>query len=278
MPQTAMPSARNPLDLATVLAAGTTPDVVMLEWTGKALPGALLPRYREALQALRLVRGVARRGSADDFARLEQAALGIPGIAGPDRAIIRASPQIAAMSTSLLQATRREMALAARHQPVLFAGRSDFYNHARFSMTPVGRLLLDQAAIDGAAAAEAMDALMTALALLGALQEAAQRYRTSGVVALPWQWLSSEDVAADALGQPRCSPGLRQAYNRGIDRAHELLVIAGPARGLRGLGGWVKANNLLAHRLLGRLQRKDPLARPVVLGLFDRLALRLANI
>src|SRR6185312_7104458 len=106
---------------------------------------------------------------------LEQAALGIPGIAGPDRAIVCAAPQIAAMSASLLQAARREMALAARNQPTLFAGWSDFYNHARFSIVPLGRLLLEHAGIDGAAPAEAMDALMTALALIGALQEAPQR-------------------------------------------------------------------------------------------------------
>lgn len=273
-----MPSARNPLDLAAVLAAGTTPDVVLLEWTGKTLPAPGVPRYREALQAMRLIRGVARLGGSEDFVRLEQAALGIPGIAGPDRAIVCASPQVAAMSAALLQAARREMTLGARNQPMLFAGWSDFYNHTRFSMTPLGRLLLEQASIEGAAPAEAMDALMTALALVGALQEAAQRYRATGVVALPGQWLNSEGVGPAALGQDRCSAGLRQAYNRGIDRAHELLAIAGPARGLRGLGGWVAANSLLAHRVLGRLQRKDPLARPVALGLFDRLALRLANI
>jgi len=273
-----MPSARNPQHLATVLAAGNTPDVVLLDWAGKALPSTALPRYRDMLQALRLIRGVVRLGGGDDFMRLEQAALDIPGMPGPDRAIVCASPQIAAMSASLLQAARRELTFVARNQPILFPGWSDFYNHARFSMAPAGRLLLEHANIEGAAPAEIMDALMTALALVAALQEAPLRYRANQMVALPWQWLANEGVPAEALGQVRCSTALRQAYDRGVDRAHELLAIAGPAHGLRGLGGWAAGTMLLTQRLLRRLQRRDFLARPVALGLFDRLALRLANI
>jgi phytoene/squalene synthetase len=123
-----------------------------------------------------------------------------------------------------------------------------------------------------------MDALMTAVSLVGLLQEAAQRYRLSGTMTLPAQWLSGENIAPDALSRPRSTAALRKVFSRGIDRAHELLAIAGPARNLRELGGHAAATSLLARRLLQRLARRDPLARPVALGMFDRLALRLANI
>lgn len=258
-----MPTAANPPDLAGILAAGNTPDVVLLQWTGKALPATLIPRYRQALQALQAVRGGVRMG--------DEAALMQWELAAPDDA------EFATLRRALLQAARRELGTMARHDPLLFAGWSDFYNHARFAMVPLGRLMLHAAGVTSTPAAEALDASMTALALIGALQEAPQRYRATGTVALPWQWLANENVAASALGRAHCGVGLRQAYGRGIDRAHELLAIAGPARTLPGIGHWAAANNLLAQRLLRRLQRRDFLARPVALGLWDRLALRLKN-
>ena len=264
-----------------MLAAGDTPDVVLLAWAGKSLPARLMPLHDDMLAALRLVRGLARAPAAQRDAALalaealERAARGEDerAIAPEFLAIACASPPVAAMTAQLLQATRRELALALRGEAALFAGWSDFYSHARFSLVPVGRTLLGAADIAGET--EAMDALMTAVALIALLQEAALRYRSAGTVSLPLQWLSGEGLSGIELGGRRSSASLRRAFARGTDRAYELLAIAGPTRGLRSIGDHASASNLLAHRLVRRLKRRDPLARPVALGLFDRLGLRL---
>ncbi len=274
------------IDLAAMLTAGDTPDVVLLAWAGRSLPVSLIPLHRELVMALRLARGLVRISTPAATARLalaerlEQAARGgsATDVNPAWQAVVCASPPVAAMSAALLQAARRELSYAARNEPVLFAGWSDFYSHARFSTVPIGRALLSGAGITGASANEAMDALMTAVALIGLLQEAAQRYRSSGTMTLPVQWLNGESIAADVLARSRSTTALRKVFGRGIDRAHELLAIAGPARNLRGIGGHAAATSLLARRLLQRLARRDPLARPIALGLLDRLALRLANI
>jgi hypothetical protein len=272
--------------LAAILTAGNSPDGVLLEWAGKALPADLQGLHGAVLAALRLVRGLTRqpRPDLDTLARLTQSLeTAARGGAGSGlaadlaaEAIVLASPSVAAMSASLLQAARRELLLARRGEP-LFAGWSDFYSHARFALVPAGRVLLDGAGIDEPAALEAADALMTAAALIGALQEAGERCRRNGTIGLPLQWLRGAD-GVQALAARRCSPALRKAFDRGIDRGHELLAIAGPARGLDDLGPYAARLLLLGRRLLGRMKRRDPLAQAIALGWLDSLALRLARL
>ncbi len=274
------------INLAPVLAAGATQDVVLLRWAGKMLPKPLQPLHRDTLVALQAARGLVRDSSMSaaaklDFARrLERLANGngTADVPAEWRTVVCASPSIAAMTASLLQAAQRELSLTARGERILFAGWSDFYNHARFSLVPVGRALLDGAGITNAAANEAMDASMIAVALIAALQEAPQRYRQSGGVNLPMQWLVGENLEAKAFGQLRSSKPLRQVFDRGVNRAQELLAIAGPTRGLGDLGRYGSAIGLLTRRLLHRLRRHDPLVRPIALGLLDQLALRLTRL
>lgn len=269
-------------DLAAILSAGNSPDVVLLEWAGKALPADLRGLHDDMLAALRLVRGLTRqsRPDLDGLIRLAQsleiAARGGVGSGLAAEAIVLAAPPVAAMSASLLQATRRELLLARRGE-ALFAGWSDFYNHVRFALVPAGRTLLHSAGIGEPAALEAVDALMTATALIGALQEAGGRCRRNGTIGLPRQWLRGTD-GRDALAARRCSPVLRRAFDRGIDRGHELLVIAGPARTLGNLGPYAARLLLLGRRLLRRLKQRDPLAHAIALGWLDSLALRLARL
>ncbi len=269
-------------DLAAILIAGNSPDVVLMTWAGKALPAALQGLHRDMLAALRLVRGLTRHAPADADTlaalaqSLEAAARGgaSRGLAG--EAIVLASPAIAALSASLLQATRRELTMRRRGE-ALFPGWSDFYSHARFAMVPVGRTLLDGAGIGQPATLDAMDALMTAVALIGALQEAGQRCRQNGAVALPLQWLGGAEGAQGLAGR-RCSDVLRRGFDRGADRARELLALAGPSRAGGPIGPYSARLLLLGQRLLRRLQRRDPLAQRIGLGWFDSLALRLARL
>lgn len=269
-------------DLAAILKAGDSPDVVLLTWGGKALPPALQGLHHDMLAALRLVRGLTRLDQVDHAAlaalaqSLEATAREATphGLAG--EAIVLASPAIAALSASLLQATRRELAMRLRGE-ALFPGWSDFYSHARFAMVPLGRTLLDGAGIGEPAAVDAMDALMTAVALIGALQEAGQRCRQNGAVALPLQWLGGAEGAQGLAGR-RCSAVLRRGFDRGADRARELLALAGPSRNWGPIGPYAARLLLLGQRLLRRLQRRDPLAQQIGLGWLDSLALRLARL
>jgi hypothetical protein len=70
MPATGTMSQTTDTDLAAMLAAGDTPDVVLLAWAGKSLPARLMPLHDDMLAALRLVRGLARAPAAQrDAAR-----------------------------------------------------------------------------------------------------------------------------------------------------------------------------------------------------------------
>jgi hypothetical protein len=270
------------IELAATLQSGLTPDVALLERLGKTLPIELRRPYREMIVVLRVVRGLTRApgdtaGRLAFAQRLEAAARGTPasGFAAEWDGLADRFRTLGPIAADLLQAAQRELAMSASGQTALFAGWSDFYNHARFSLAPIGRGLLQ--GTGSAGRNDALEALMTALALTAALQEAPDRFRRQHVLGFPAQWLTAEGASAAALEGRRATPALRKAYSRGVDRVHELLSIAARGPVPPALARYVGAVTLVLQRLARRLQRSDPLAGPIALSMTDRLLLRLKH-
>lgn len=156
---------------------------------------------------------------------------------------------------------------------------SDLLTYCRFSAAPVGRFLLDLHGEDRNAY-PAADALCAALQVLNHIQDCQADYRHLKRVYVPTDWLAEEGVAMDALLAPRCAPGLRRVLDRLLDRVDGLNVTARdlPARiTQRGLRMEATAIVIIAHRLAGKLRRRDPLRRRVALSRATKLGAMFAG-
>ncbi len=143
----------------------------------------------------------------------------------------------------------------------------ELLGYCALSANPVGRYLLDLHGEDPAGY-PASDALCSALQVINHLQDCADDYRALDRVYLPQDWMAEAGITVAALDRPRAEPGLRRVFDRCLEATAGLLATADA------LPGGLKSHSLalesavivaLAHRLVGELRRRDPLAERVVL-------------
>jgi len=148
-----------------------------------------------------------------------------------------------------------------------YANWAELMGYCDRSAAPVGRFLLELHGEDRQHFVYS-DALCNALQVINHLQDCAEDYRDLDRVYLPGDWLAEEGETVEALGRPRASPGLRRVLDRCLAHVRELMgqadLLAG-ALASRRLAMESAIIVRIAHRLLGELARRDPLAERVEL-------------
>jgi len=144
----------------------------------------------------------------------------------------------------------------------------DLLDYCDRSAAPVGRYLLDLhgESRDGY---PANDALCNALQVINHLQDCQDDYRNMDRVYLPGDWMMEAGIGVEALDAPAAGPGLRQVFDRCLDRTDDLRALA------RTLPGQMQSRHLamesaaivrIAERLTTLLRRRDPVAERVELS------------
>ena len=134
----------------------------------------------------------------------------------------------------------------------------DLLGYCELSANPVGRYLLDLHGEDPAGY-PASDALCSALQVINHLQDCGDDYRDLDRVYLPQDWMAASGLTVDALASSESPDGLRRVLDLCLDR------LPGQLRS-RHLALESAVIAALAHRLVGELGARDPLAERVVLN------------
>jgi len=144
-------------------------------------------------------------------------------------------------------------------------------DYCRRSAAPVGRMLLDLHG-EEPALYPASDALCAALQVINHLKDCGDDYRRLARVYLPLDWMAAADIAD--LGAVRSSRALRMVLDQVIAHTWPLLEQAEELTNIRHRRLRLEAGIILAlaRRLLKRLEVCDPLAGPVKLSPFAKLA------
>ncbi len=243
------------------------------------LPARLRPHVAAFYRFARAIDDIADNPALapeDKIARLERFAEAITGAETGDPALETAHRLRASLAVTGVTA-RHGLDLIAAFKRDAVKPRTDDWadlmGYCENSANPVGRYLLDLHGEDSAGY-PASDALCSALQVLNHLQDCQDDYRSLDRVYLPDDWLAAAGLAAEALDEARCAPGLREVLDRCLDGVEDLLAAA------RGLPGRLRNPRLamesavilrLAERLTLRLRRGDPLAARVALGRLDFL-------
>jgi len=186
-------------------------------------------------------------------------------------------PQFAkaqALRRSLLEtnvdfAHARDLVSAFRQDAVKgrYADWAELMGYCDRSAAPVGRFLLELHGEDRRHFVHS-DALCNALQVINHLQDGAVDYRDLDRVYLPGDWLAEEGETVEALGRPRASPGLRRVLDRCLTHTRELMRQADLLPGALASRRLAMESAIIvriAHRLVGELARRDPLAGRVEL-------------
>ncbi|MDQ0470580.1 squalene synthase HpnC [Labrys wisconsinensis] len=193
--------------------------------------------------------GLAGRSEAEPAARALRAVL-------QDRGL---SPRHA---LDLLDAFRLDVRKAR------YASWDELIDYCRLSAMPVGRYVLD---LHGESQAlwPANDALCAALQVINHLQDCGKDFRALDRVYIPLDALSAAGADVAALGGDRASPALRRCLAALAQRAGRLLdeAQAFPA-GIRDgrLSLEVAVIHRLARKLVGLIERRDPISERVHIG------------
>ncbi|MGE0736221.1 MAG: squalene synthase HpnC [Alphaproteobacteria bacterium] len=151
---------------------------------------------------------------------------------------------------------------------IRYADWADLMDYCRYSAAPVGRYLLDLHGEPPSGYA-ASDALCAALQVINHVQDCQKDYRALDRVYLPEPWLKEHGALVEDLDRPAASPGVRKVLDRCLDETERLMREAYTlARQLRSrrLAMESAAIVRLAHTLIARLRRQDPLAVRVELS------------
>ncbi len=144
---------------------------------------------------------------------------------------------------------------------------NDLMGYCNLSAAPVGRYLVDLHG-ESPEAYPASDALCNALQVLNHLQDCGDDYKTLDRVYLPQDWMAAAGTGVEALGESRSTTALRRVLDRCLDGTDGLLKLADDLPGrLRNLRFAMEAAVIvaIAHRLVTKLRRRDPLAERVAL-------------
>ena len=144
----------------------------------------------------------------------------------------------------------------------------DLMDYCVLSAAPVGRYLLDLhgGSRDGYGPS---DKLCMALQVINHLQDCQDDYRSLDRVYLPLDWMGDAGASVENLDAPAATAGLRTVFDRTIAATQALLADA------RALPGGLASRRLamesaailkIAERLIGLLERRDPLAKRIVLS------------
>lgn len=145
---------------------------------------------------------------------------------------------------------------------------ADLMDYCRRSAAPVGRFLLDLHGSDARDYGPA-DALCNALQVINHLQDCQDDYRALNRVYLPEDWMRAAGAAVADLDADRTSSALRSVLDRCLDAVDALLADA------RALPAVLASRRLamessailgIAHALVARLRRGDPLSRRIQLS------------
>jgi hydroxysqualene synthase len=148
-----------------------------------------------------------------------------------------------------------------------YASWDELVDYCMYSAAPVGQYLLDLhgGSTDGY---EPSDALCIALQVINHLQDCQEDYREMDRVYVPEDMLAEAGARVEDLDRPHASPALRKVLDQMLDRTDALLTIADrlPA-GLRSKRLAMESATIvnIAHALVARLRKQDPLAMRVAL-------------
>ncbi len=165
-------------------------------------------------------------------------------------------------ATDLLHAFKQD-ATKLRYQ-----NWDDLIDYCTYSAAPVGQYLLDLhgGSTDGYGPS---DALCIALQIINHLQDCQDDYRQLDRVYLPEDMLAEAGARIEDLDETRSSPALRQVFDRVLDGTDQLLETADRLpSGLRSKRLAMESATIIniAHALVARLRRRDPLAARIELS------------
>jgi hydroxysqualene synthase len=175
-------------------------------------------------------------------------------------------------STDLLIAFRRDAT------KLRYADWDELFDYCRYSAMPVGRHVLDLHGEDRATY-EPSDALCTSLQVLNHLQDCAKDLAALDRCYLPADLLEECDASVDDVRGTAATPGLRRVFDTlltGVDTLNATAVDLPRRTQSRRLRLETAVIVGLAHRLVRRLRRADPLARRVKLTKWDAVGSLLA--
>jgi len=143
----------------------------------------------------------------------------------------------------------------------------DLLDYCRYSAAPVGRVVLESCG-ERHADTNAADALCMVLQLINHLQDCRRDYQEIDRIYLPQAWMREYGISEEALDANAASDGLNQLFGRYLDGCRVLLAQAASLP--QSVSGWRLRLELalilqLAHQLVERLSREDPLQKPVKL-------------
>ena len=152
-----------------------------------------------------------------------------------------------------------------------YAVWDDLIDYCSKSAMPVGRYVLDVHGEDKATYS-ASDALCAALQVINHLQDCADDYAEIDRVYIPMSDLAAFGENPAALAAGKTGPGLRQVFDRLLNRTSDLLkhsrALAPQVRDTR-LRMEISVIQAVAERLVRRLRANDPLAHRVKLSKVD---------
>jgi squalene synthase HpnC len=204
----------------------------------------------------------------------------IARLSGFADAILGRSDDAAFAKAHRMRASLAETGIPARHCLDLVAAFkqdavkpryrdwNDLMGYCVLSAAPVGRYLLDLhgGSRDGYGPS---DALCMALQVINHLQDCQDDYRKLDRVYLPGDWMAAEGATVEELDGAATGPALRRVLDRTLAATARLMIEA--RRLPAGLAGRRLAMEsgaivVIADTLIGRLYRRDPLARRVELS------------
>lgn len=163
---------------------------------------------------------------------------------------------------------------------VAIATWDDLLDYCRSSANPVGRFLL---ALHGEKPTlhPMSDALCSGLQILNHLQDCKADRQLLGRCYMPGTWMTQEGSGPHELEAESSTPALRRVLDRCLEETETLLAASAPLASHiedRRLAFQAGATQALAGKLLSRLRKGDPLARPIKLSRFDFLAAALSGL
>jgi hydroxysqualene synthase len=241
----------------------------------------IAPRHRAPILAFyRFVRAAddiadhPQLSPAEKLAGLDRFERGLDG----DESVAEAGVLRAALlGHGTTDAHARDLLSAFRQDAVKqrYADWDELIDYCARSAMPVGRFVLDVHGESRQTWARS-DALCAALQIINHLQDCAKDFRQIDRVYLPADAMAAHGATVDDLAASRASPALR-ACLRDLAAKTEILLrqsdgfedVVSDAR----LAAEIAAIRALAQRLVGLLQRRDPLSETVHIGKIGALAI-----
>jgi len=179
----------------------------------------------------------------------------------------RMRDSLAVTGTDVRRATDLLRAFKQDATKLRYADWDDLIDYCTYSAAPVGQYLLDLhgGSTDGY---EPSNALCIALQIINHLQDCQDDFRTLDRVYLPADMLEKAGASIEDLNNSWVTPALRRVIDQMLDGTDELLKTAGRLPGgLRSKRLAMESATIIniAHALVGRLRKNDPLASRIEL-------------